>query len=142
MHILLHLKLMNSTEEFADAVNYPTVRLMSVGHMASNHTLDDLARLDTHWSKPSKGKSKQIKIKLLLSRTEIDLSTQALWCLSFYYTKYLFHSVNIEESLSRPKDGSQNLKNYCIYCFYCLPFYFIYLSDFVSIEEVHVPIRY
>ena len=127
MHILLHLKLINSTEEYADAVHYPTVRLMRVGHMTSNHTLDDLARLDTHWSKPSKGKSKQIKIKLLLSRTEIDLSTQALWCLSFYYTKYLSHSVNIEESLSRPKDGSKNLKNYCIYCCVCLSTLYTYL---------------
>ncbi|KAK3092040.1 hypothetical protein FSP39_024667 [Pinctada imbricata] len=46
-------KLMNSTEEYNDAANYPHIRLIKNHHTATNTTKNDISVIDIPWSLPS-----------------------------------------------------------------------------------------
>ena len=70
MVICVYLKLINHTEEFRDAANYPTVRMYKIHHMASPKFVEDISAIDTHWSKPSQGTT---FLERLISQVEYPL---------------------------------------------------------------------
>ena len=55
-YIKLSLKAFNESEEIADAVNFPNIRLFSTSRNWSNKTEYDLLGVDLDWSMPNRGK--------------------------------------------------------------------------------------
>ena len=52
---MLYFKVFNASEEVADAVNYPQVRLFTAALRWSNKTEYDLLQVEQTWSLPDKG---------------------------------------------------------------------------------------